>query len=129
MNLGSSGDATSMNMGSKSSFSSSSTSSFSSSSTSSTSMMSDMMGGGMSMPPMRGMEMPGLSFEEMSSMPPTASTVGDKPEYTVTSPPMSPRPSAAAQDAMMSHKVEQTEDYVPPATQTAEATVLVKVKE
>merc|ERR1719481_2025160 len=114
----------SMNMGSKSSFSSSSTSSFSSSSTSSTSMMSDMMGGGMSMPPMRGMEMPGLSFEEMSSMPPTASTMGEKPEYTVTSPPMSPPPPEE-----MNHKVEQTEDYVPPTTQTAEATVLLKVKE
>merc|ERR1711942_506438 len=30
----------------------------------------------------------------------------------------------------MNHKVEQTEDYIPPtASQTAEATVLVKVKE
>merc|ERR1711970_1082367 len=111
-------------MSSKSSFSSSSTSSFSSNNT--TSMMSDMMGsGGMSMPPMRGMEMPGLSFEEMSSMPPTASTIGEKPEYTVTSPPMSPPPPAE-----MNHKVEQTEDYIPPtASQTAEATVLLKVKE
>jgi len=78
----------------------------------------------MSMPPMRGMEMPGLSFEEMSSMPPTASTVSEKPEYTVTSPPMSPPPPAE-----MNHKVEQTEDYIPPTTQTAEATVLLKVKE
>jgi len=103
---------------SKQSFSSSS---FSSSSSST--MMSDMMGG-MSMPPMRGMEMPGLSFEEMSSMPPTASTMGEKPEYTVTSPPMSPPPPEE-----MNHKVEQTEDYVPPTTQTAEATVLLKVKE
>jgi len=118
MNMGSN---SMQSMGSKSSFSSSSTSSFSSSSA--TSMMSDMMGG-MSMPPMRGMEMPGLSFEEMASMPPTASTAGDKPEYTVTSPPMSPPPPQE-----MNHKVEQTEDYVPPTTQTAEATVLLKVKE
>merc|ERR1712080_549560 len=68
-------------------------------------MMSSEMGnmmGGMGMPPMRGMEMPGLSmqmpsglsFEEMSSMPPTAASTGGKPEYTVTSPPMSP-PSPA----------------------------------
>jgi heat shock protein beta-1 len=105
---------------SKSSFSSSS------SSTSSSMMSSNMLGGsgGMSMPPMRGMEMPGLSFEEMSSMPPTASTISEKPEYTVTSPPMSPPPPAE-----MNHKVEQTEDYIPPTTQTAEATVLLKVKE
>merc|ERR1712179_849644 len=98
-----------MDMGSmgSSSMSSSSTqsSSFSSSSTSSSSMMSSEMGslmGGMGMPPMRGMEMPGLSmqmpsglsFEEMSSMPPTAASTGAKPEYTVTSPPMSPPPPA-----------------------------------
>jgi HSP20 family molecular chaperone IbpA len=110
----------------KSSFSSSS--SVSSSSTSSSMMSSNMLGGGggMSMPPMRGMEMPGLSFEEMSSMPPTASTMGEKPEYTVTSPCMSPTPPAE----MMSHKVEKTEDYIPPTnTQTAEATVLLKIKE
>merc|ERR1719412_962396 len=104
---------------------SSSSSSFSSSSSSSMMSSSNMLGGGMSMPPMRGMEMPGLSFEEMSSMPPTASTIGEKPEYTVTSPPMSPPPPAE-----MNHKVEQTEDYIPPtASQTAEATVLLKVKE
>lgn len=109
---------------SKSSFaSSSSSSSFSSSSSSSVMSASNMLGG-MGMPPMRGMEMPGLSFEEMSSMPPTASTVGEKPEYTVTSPPMSPPPPEE-----MNHKVYQTEDYVPPTTQTAEATVLLKVKE
>jgi len=103
----------------------SSSSSFSSSSSSSMMSSSNMLGGGMSMPPMRGMEMPGLSFEEMSSMPPTASTIGEKPEYTVTSPPMSPPPPAE-----MNHKVEQTEDYIPPtASQTAEATVLLKVKE
>merc|ERR1719381_311631 len=108
-------------MSSKTSFSSSSSSSFSSSSMMSSD-MSSMMGGGM--PPMRGMEMPGLSFEEMPSMPPTASTAGGKPEYTVTSPPMSPPPPEE-----MNHKVEQTEDYVPPTTQTAEATVLLKVKD
>jgi len=107
-------------MSSKTSFSSSSSSSFSSSSKMSSD-MSSMMGG---MPPMRGMEMPGLSFEEMPSMPPTASTAGGKPEYTVTSPPMSPPPPEE-----MNHKVEQTEDYVPPTTQTAEATVLLKVKD
>merc|ERR1712223_2157894 len=38
-------------------------------------------------------------------------------------PPMSPPPE-------MNHKVQKTEDYVPPSTsQTAEATVLLKVKE
>jgi len=45
------------------------------------------------------------------------------PEYTVTSPPMSPPPPE------MNHKVQKTDDYVPPTTQTAEATVLLKVKE
>jgi HSP20 family molecular chaperone IbpA len=40
---------------------------------------------------------------------------------------MSPPPPF---EGMMSHKVEQTEDYIPPSnTQTAEATVLLKVKE
>merc|ERR1719419_1683217 len=111
---------------SSSSFSSSSSSSFSSSSSSSM-MSSDMMGG---MPPMRGMQMPqmpgfdnmpGLSFREMPDMP-AASPAPSQPEYTVTSPPMSPPPE-------MNHKVQKTEDYVPPATQTAEATVLLKVKE
>merc|ERR1712038_1825712 len=120
-----------MNMGNmssnmSSSFSSSSSSSFSSSSSSSM-MSSDMMGG---MPPMRGMQMPqmpgfdsmpGLSFREMPDMP-AASPAPSQPEYTVTSPPMSPPPE-------MNHKVQKTEDYVPPATQTAEATVLLKVKE
>merc|ERR1719288_132591 len=100
---------------SSSSFSSSSSSSFSSSSSSSM-MSSDMMGG---MPPMRGMQMPqmpgfdsmpGLSFREMPDMP-AASPAPSQPEYTVTSPPMSPPPE-------MNHKV-----------QTAEATVLLKVKE
>merc|ERR1719336_3025778 len=111
-------------MSSKTSFSSSSSSSFSSSSSSSmmSSDMSSMMGG---MPPMRGMQMPGfdmpgLSFQEMPSMPAAPST--GAPEYTVTSPPMSPPPE-------MNHKVQKTDDYVPPTTQSAEATVLLKVKE
>merc|ERR550539_1691382 len=118
-------------MSSKSSFSSSSSSSFSSSSSSSSSMMSSEMGGGM--PPMRGMQMPqmggfdmpGLSFREMPDMPlsPGGASTQSQPEYTVTSPPMSPPPE-------MNHKVQKTEDYVPPSTsQTAEATVLLKVKE
>merc|ERR1719362_446318 len=119
-------------MSSKSSFSSSSSSSFSSSSSSS--MMSSEMGGGM--PPMRGMQMPqmggfdmpALSFREMPDMPLSSGGGGGggpqaQPEYTVTSPPMSPPPE-------MNHKVQKTEDYVPPSTsQTAEATVLLKVKE
>ena len=112
---------------SSSSFSSSSSSSFSSSSSSSmmSSDMSSMMGG---MPPMRGMQMPsmpGLSFKEMPDMPPmpAASPAPSQPEYTVTSPPMSPPPE-------MNHKVSKTQDYVPPsASQVAEATVLLKVKE
>merc|ERR1712001_633021 len=115
-------------MSSKSSFSSSS-SSFSSASSSS--MMSSEMGGGM--PPMRGMQMPqmggfdmpGLSFREMPDMPLSSggTNTQSQPEYTVTSPPMSPPPE-------MNHKVQKTEDYVPPSTsQTAEATVLLKVKE
>lgn len=122
------GDMGSMSMSSSMSKSSMVSSSFSSSSSSSmmSSNMASLMGGGM--PPMRGMEMsmPGLSFEEMASMPPTASTIGERPEYTVTSPPMSPPPPAAHE---MSHRVEQTEDYVPPTTETAEATVLVRVKD
>jgi len=83
------------------------------------------------MPPMRGMQMPsmpgfppmsgGLGFEEMPSMPPSAAPT-PAPEYTVTSPPMSPPPE-------MNHRVQKTEDYVPPPTETAEATVLLKVKE
>merc|ERR1711970_1628846 len=86
--------------------------------------MSSMMGG---MPPMRGMEMPGfdmpgLSFQERPSMPPSAAPSKGAPEYTVTSPPMSPPPE-------MNHKVQKTDDYVPPKTQSAEATVLLKVKE
>ena len=118
----------SMNMDSSSSMSKMSSSSFSSSSSSSmmSSDMSSMMGG---MPPMRGMQMPGfdmpgLSFQEMPSMPASAAPSVAAPEYTVTSPPMSPPPPAE-----MNHKVQKTEDYVPPTTQTAEATVLLKVKE
>jgi len=127
-----------MDMGSmgSSSMSSSSmqSSSFSSSSTSSSSMMSSEMGslmGGMGMPPMRGMEMPGLSmqmpsglsFEEMPSMPPTASTVEAKPEYTVTSP-----PPGRVEDEM-THSVKQTEDYKPMNKETSnDSTVLLKLK-
>merc|ERR1719242_1125046 len=123
MNMGSSSMG-SNSMSSKSSFSSSSSSSFSSSSSSSmmSSDMSSMMGG---MPPMRGFDMPGLSFREMPDMPlsPGGASTQSQPEYTVTSPPMSPPPE-------MNHKVQKTEDYVPPSTsQTAEATVLLKVKE
>merc|ERR1719245_2744535 len=106
----------SSSMSSKSSFSSSSSSSFSSSSSSS--MMSSEMGGmppmrGMQMPQMGGIDMPGLSFREMPDMPLPSGGGGpqSQPEYTVTSPPMSPPPE-------MNHKV-----------QTAEANVLLKVKE
>merc|ERR1711868_240701 len=130
MDMMSSNMASNMSKMSSSSFSSSSSSSFSSSSSSSmmSSDMSSLMGGGM--PPMRGMQMPqmpgfdmpGLSFKEMPDMP-AASPAPSQPEYTVTSPPMSPPPE-------MNHKVQKTEDYVPPTnTQTAEATVLLKVKE
>merc|ERR1711936_82593 len=119
---------------SKSSFSSSSSSSSFSSSSSSmmSSDMSSMMGGmppmrGMQMPQMGGFDMPGLSFREMPDMPLSSGGGGGgpqaQPEYTVTSPPMSPPPE-------MNHKVQKTEDYVPPSTsQSAEATVLLKVKE
>merc|ERR1711910_43675 len=67
-------------------------------------------------------DMSGLSFQEMPSMPPSAAPSKGAPEYTVTSPPMSPPPE-------MNHKVQKTDDYVPPKTQSAEATVLLKVKE
>merc|ERR1719150_790894 len=92
-------------------------------------MSSEMMGGfppmrGMEMPSFPSMQMPGVSFEEMSSMPPTASTVGAKPEYTVTSPPMSPPPQEE-----MRHSVKQTDDYKQAKTESVDATVLVKVKE
>ena len=132
MDMGMGGMSSNMSSMNSSSFSSSSSSSFSSSSSSSmmSSDMSSMMGG---MPPMRGMQMPsmpgmpampGLSFKEMPDMPPAAaSPAPSQPEYTVTSPPMSPPPE-------MNHKVNKTQDYVPPsASQVAEATVLLKVKE
>ena len=132
MDMGMGGMSSNMSSMNSSSFSSSSSSSFSSSSSSSmmSSDMSSMMGG---MPPMRGMQMPsmpgmpampGLSFKEMPDMPPAAaSPAPSQPEYTVTSPPMSPPPE-------MNHKVSKTQDYVPPsASQVAEATVLLKVKE
>merc|ERR1719339_337564 len=63
-----------------------------------------------------------MMSSDMSSMPASAAPSAAAPEYTVTSPPMSPPPE-------MNHKVQKTEDYVPPTTQTAEATVLLKVKE
>merc|ERR1711923_487745 len=128
MKMGGSMDMMSSNMGSNMSKMSSSSFSSSSSSSMMSSDMSSLMGGGM--PPMRGMQMPqmpgfdvhGLSFKEMPDMP-AASPAPSQPEYTVTSPPMSPPPE-------MNHKVQKTEDYVPPTnTQTAEATVLLKVKE
>merc|ERR1712038_569969 len=122
-----------MNMGSSSMQSSSFSSS--SSSSSSTSMMSSDFGGmgmpslGMGMPPMRGMEMPGfpsmpgMSIEEMSSMPPPTPSQTPREDYTVTSPPMSPPPE-------MNHKVSGAADYnAPGPNQTAEATVLLKVKD
>merc|ERR1711902_468770 len=126
MDMGSKMGGMDMMGGMSSDMSSMSSSSFSSSSSSSmmSSDMSSMMGG---MPPMRGMQMPsmpGLSFKEMPDMPPmpSASPAPSQPEYTVTSPPMSPPPE-------MNHKVSKTQDYVPPsASQVAEATVLLKVK-
>merc|ERR1719315_17435 len=127
-----------MNMGSSSMQSSSFSSS--SSSSSSTSMMSSDFGGmgmpslGMGMPPMRGMEMPGfpsmpgMSIEEMSSMPPTASPTPQKEAYTVTSPPMSPPMSPPPPE--MNHKVGATADFSSNGpSQTAEATVLLKVRD
>merc|ERR1719264_995604 len=93
--------------GMSSDMSSMSSSSFSSSSSSMMSSdMSSMMGG---MPPMRGMQMPsmpGLSFKEMPDMPPmpAASPAPSHPEYTVTSPPMSPPPE-------MNHKVNKGDEY------------------
>merc|ERR1719203_2701371 len=132
MDMGMGGMSSDMSSMSKSSFSSSSSSSFSSSSSSSmmSSDMSSMMGGmapmrGMQMPQMGGFDMPGISFREMPDMPlsPGGANTQSQPEYTVTSPPMSPPPE-------MNHKVQKTEDYVPPSnSQTAEATVLLKVKE
>merc|ERR1712165_106823 len=103
-----------MNMGGMNMGSSMQSSSFSSSSSSSssTSMMSSDFGGmgmpslSMGMPPMRGMEMPGfpsmpgMSIEEMSSMPPPTPSQTPREDYTVPAP-----------------------------NQTAEATVLLKVKD
>merc|ERR1719397_1807249 len=110
-------------------------SSMQSSSFSSTSMMSSDFGGmgmpslGMGMPPMRGMEMPGfpsmpgMSIEEMAPMPPPTPSQTPREDYTVTSPPMSPPPE-------MNHKVSGAADYTAPGpNQTAEATVLLKVKD
>ena len=84
---------------------------------------------GMGMPPMRGMEMPGfpsmpgMSIEEMTSMPPPTPSQTPREDYTVTSPPMSPPPE-------MNHKVSGAADYTAPGpNQTAEATVLLKVKD
>ena len=138
MDMGGMSSNMSSNMASKSSFSSSSSSSFSSSSSSSmmSSDMSSLMGGGMppmrgmQMPPMPGFDMPGLSFKEMPDMPAPgpASPAPSQPEYTVTSPPMSPPPGAGPAPEL-SHRVTKTEDYTPAATQSAEATVLLKVKE
>merc|ERR1719432_359679 len=80
-------------------------------------------------PPMRGMEMPGfpsmpgMSIEEMASMPPPTPSQTPREDYTVTSPPMSPPPE-------MNHKVSGAADYTAPGpNQTAEATVLLKVKD
>ena len=57
-------------------------------------------------------------------MPPTPSPASQKEDYTVTSPPMSPPPPE------MSHKVGASSDYTANGTsQTAEATVLLKVKD
>merc|ERR1712055_751039 len=97
----------SMSMNSSSSKTSSSTFSSSSSSSMMSSEMSSMMGG---MPPMRGMQMPGfdmpgLSFQEMPSMPASAAPSMGAPEYTVTSPPMSPPPPE------MNHKVKEGDEY------------------
>merc|ERR1719477_161308 len=67
--------------------------------------------------------MPGMSIEEMSSMPPPTPSQTPREDYTVTSPPMSPPPE-------MNHKVSGAADYTAPApNQTAEATVLLKVKD
>merc|ERR1719500_300938 len=110
-------------------------SSFSSSSSSnSSSMMSSNFGDmgmgmpGMGMPPMRGMEMPGfpsmpgMTIEEMSTPTPSPAP-STKQDYTVTSPPMSPPPET-------NHKVSAGSDYAASGpSQTAEATVLLKVKE
>merc|ERR1719244_496143 len=111
----------SMNMGSTSTTKKISSSSFSSSSSSSSSMSSRMMGSGMSsLPSMRGMEMPGLSFEEMPSMP-LSPNISQNPEYTVTSPPMSP-------PAEVTHSVK-TSDDVKNTSSDVNDSVLLKFKE
>merc|ERR1719391_669038 len=112
----------SMKMGSTSTTKKISSSSFSSSSSSlSSSMSSRMMGNGMSsLPPMRGMEMPGLSFEEMPSMP-LSSSMSQKPEYTVTSPPVSP-------PAEMTHSVKSSDDVKKTSSEVNDS-VLLKFKE
>jgi len=110
------------NMNMKSStMKSSSSSSFSNSSSSSTSKIMSTNMGGMSLPPMRGMEMPNLSFKDMFNLP-SSSNSSSSPEYTVTSPPMSP-------PAEMNHKVEKTKDYTPSTNDSPDTTVLLKFKE
>jgi len=119
----------SMSMGSKTSkMMSSSSSSFSSSSSISSSssskkISSSTFGNGMSsLPPMRGMEMPGLSFEEMPSMP-LSSTNMSMPDYTVTSPPVSP-PAGE-----MKHSVKTTGDSQDTTASDVNDSVLLKFKE
>jgi len=122
------GGSSSSSKMSSSSFSSSSSSSMSSSSSL---MSSGMLGGGgsggMSLPPMRGMEMPGfpsmpgMSIEEMSSAPLSKKSTTDTP-YTVTSPPMSP-------PAEREHRVGAASDYVPPAKNVDNTSVLLQFKE
>merc|ERR1719402_1488088 len=104
-----------------SSMKSSSSSSFSNSSSSSTSKIMSTNMGGMSLPPMRGMEMPNLSFNDMFNLP-SSSNSSSSPEYTVTSPPMSP-------PAEMNHKVEKTKDYTPSTNDSPDTTILLKFKE
>merc|ERR1719510_2033979 len=119
----------SMNMNSSSSQMSSSSFSSSSSSSMMSSDMSSMMGD-MTLPPMRGMQMPGLSMQEMTNLPPSQGM--PEPEYTVTSPPMSPPPPpipSSAPGKEMNHQVKNAGDYKTQDTETAETTVLLKVKE
>merc|ERR1719510_680920 len=88
----------------------------------------------MALPPMRGMQMPGLSMQEMTNLPPSQGM--PEPEYTVTSPPMSPPMSppppsipSSAPGKEMNHQVKNAGDYKTQDTETAETTVLLKVKE
>jgi len=90
--------------------------------------MGSMLGGGMQMPSL-GMDdmmskmMGNMNMGGMSSMPPPTPSQTPREDYTVTSPPMSPPPE-------MNHKVSGAADYTAPApNQTAEATVLLKVKD